>query len=96
MKIFNINSIDIVCYFQSTFGFNSVREQVLRRNINFLAKLNQCQNSLCSSLSANSDASKAIIAAHTAQRVSATLTLTVFLPLRPMRVLNQAYAYLKS
>ena len=53
MQIFNTNSIDIVSYCQSAFGFHSMREQVLRRKINFLAKLNQCQNSMCSSLSAN-------------------------------------------
>ena len=53
MKIFHINSIDIASYCLSEFGFDSVREQVLRRKINFLAKLIQCQNSLCSSLSAN-------------------------------------------
>ena len=45
--------------------------------------------------------SEAVIATHTAQRVSATLTLIVFLglsfwPLRPMLISNQAYAYLKS
>ena len=39
MKIFNTNSIDIVSYCPSAFGFHSVREQVLRRKINFLAKL---------------------------------------------------------
>ena len=57
MKILNTNSIDIV-YCQSAFGFHSVREQMLRRKINFLAKLNQCQNSLCSSLSTNRVASE--------------------------------------
>ena len=96
MKIFNTNSMDIVSYCQSALGFHSVREQVLRRNINFLAKLNQCQNSLCSSLSANRAASEAIIAAHTAQCFSATLTLIVIVSLRPMSILNQAYSYLKS
>ena len=55
MTIFNTNSIDIVSY---TFGFHFVRVQVLRRKINFLAKLYQCQNSLCSSLSANRVASE--------------------------------------
>ena len=35
MKIFNINSIDIVSYCYSAFGFHSVREQVLRRKIHF-------------------------------------------------------------
>ena len=53
IKIFDTNSIDIVSYCQSAFRFHSVSEEVLKRNINFLAKLNQCQNSLCSSLSAN-------------------------------------------
>ena len=48
-KFFNTNFIDIVSYCQSVFGFHSEREQVLRRKINFLAKLNQCQNSICSS-----------------------------------------------
>ena len=42
MNIFNTNSIDIVSYCQSAFGFHSVHEQVLRRKINFLLKLNQC------------------------------------------------------
>ena len=42
MKILNTNSIDIVSYCQSAFGFHSVREQVLRRKITFVAKLNQC------------------------------------------------------
>ena len=53
MKIFHTHSIDIASYCQYAFGFHSVREQLLRHNINFLAKLIQCQNSLCSSLSAN-------------------------------------------
>ena len=53
MKIVKTNSIDIVSYCQSAFGFHSMCDQVLRRKIIFLAKLNQCQNSLCSSLSAN-------------------------------------------
>ena len=61
IKIFNTNSIDIVSYCQSAFGFHSVREQVLRRKINFLAKLNQCQNSLFSSLSANRVASELLL-----------------------------------
>ena len=61
MKIVNINSIDFVSYYQSAFRFHSVREQVLRRKINFLAKLNQCQNSLCSSLSANRVASELLL-----------------------------------
>ena len=61
MKIFNTNFIDIVSYCQSAFGFHSVREQVLRRKINFLAKLNKCQNSLCSSLSANRVASELLL-----------------------------------
>ena len=51
---FNINE-----YY--SFGFHSVREQVLRRKINFLAKLSQCQNSLCSSLSANQVASELLL-----------------------------------
>ena len=57
MKNFNTNSIDIVSYCQSAFGFHSVREQVLRRKINF----NQCQNSMCSSLSANRVASELLL-----------------------------------
>ena len=61
MKIVNTNSIDIVSYCQSAFGFHSVREQVLRRKIDFLAKLNQCQNSICSSLSANRVASELLL-----------------------------------
>ena len=61
MKIFNTNSIDIVSYCQFAFGFHSVREQLLRRKINFLAKLNQYQNSLCSSLSANREASELLL-----------------------------------
>ena len=61
MKIFNTNSIDTVSYCQSAFGFHSVREQVLRRKINLLAKLNQCQNSMCSSLSANRVASELLL-----------------------------------
>ena len=60
-KIFNTNSIDIVSYCQFAFGFHSVCQQVLRRKINFLAKLNQCQNSLCSSLSANRVASELLL-----------------------------------
>ena len=35
MTIFITNSIDIVSYCQSAFGFHSLREQVLRRKINF-------------------------------------------------------------
>ena len=60
-KIVDTNSTDIVSYWQSAFGFHSVREQVLRRKINFLAKLSQCQNSLCSSLSANRVASELLL-----------------------------------
>ena len=61
IKMFNTNSIDIVSYCHSAFDFHSVREQLLRRKINFLAKLNQCQNSLCSSLSANRVASELLL-----------------------------------
>ena len=61
MKIFNTNYIDILSDCQSAFGFHSMREQVLKRKINFLAKLNQCQNSLCSSLSFNRVASELLL-----------------------------------
>ena len=61
MKIVNTNSIDIVSYCQSAFCFHSVREQVLRHKINFLAKLNQSQNSICSSLSANQVTSELLL-----------------------------------
>ena len=61
MKIVNTNAIDIVSYCQSAFGFHFMREEVLRRKTNFLAKLNQRQNSLCSSLSANRVASELLL-----------------------------------
>ena len=61
MKIFNTNSIDIVSYCQSTFGFEAGREQVLRHKINFLGKLSQFQNSLCSCLYVNHVASKLLL-----------------------------------
>ena len=99
MKMSITNSIDVVSYCQFTFGFQSVREQVLRRKINGLVKPGKCQNSPCSCLSADREASEAIIVAHTAKCVGETLTLTVFLglpfvPLTPIS--NQAYAYLRS
>ena len=46
MKMFNANSIHIASYCQSAVCFQSVREQVLRRKINVLVKLSQCQNSV--------------------------------------------------
>ena len=95
VKMFKTNSIDIVSYCQTAFGFHSVREQVLRRKINFFAKPTHCLNSLCSSLSANRVASKQLLL-RTQLGVSATLTLIVIFPLRSILIPNQEEAYLES
>ena len=81
--------INIVRYCQSAFGFHSVRKQVLRRKINFLAKLNQCENSLCSSLTAKRVASELLLL-RTQLCVSAILTLIECI------LSTSAYAYAKS
>ena len=42
MKIFKTNSVTVANECQEAFGFDTVRRQIIKRNINFLAKM--CNN----------------------------------------------------
>ena len=91
---FKTNSIDIASYCKSAFGFQSVREQELRRKFNFLVKRSQRQDSLCSCKYANFVAGETIIAARAAQSVSANLNINNCI-FGLVILTAQVYAYLK-
>ena len=53
MKVFNKKSADVIRDCQMAFGFRSLPEQILTRQINFVNKFISCPNSICSVTLAN-------------------------------------------